>query len=727
MKFITYLVLLQSILFTTSVYAQSFTFFLNDSIELRHDDKTFINTWAGGLNAVQINTIDLDDDGDNDLLVYDRTTYKLSAFLNKDDVYKYAPYMEVQFPEVNYWVLLRDFNGDGFKDLFTGTSSGIKVYKNTGFKNGENSWEVFKEVVRTRGFSGTDINLKVDITDIPAIVDVDNDGDLDVFNFVPSFGGSVEFHQNLSIETYGTADSLVFEKITDRWGGLYECGNCSDYFFDGGSSCRVAAIEHAGSALLMFDKDNDGDQDLFVGEIDCTNLVQFINKGSADSVAFDDYQLNFPENNSVNMIFPSSFYEDVDFDGKKDLLVSPNLFANELNSADFANSVWFYKNYGEDTSEFILEQNNFLQDEMLDLGESTNPAVADEDGDGDLDLFVANKGKLNNGNFYATIVLYENTGTNDFPVFELKDEDYLELSKFSYTELKIQFVDINTDGLKDLVYTAYQTGTSLSIRFMLNLADSENEPIELSTSQINKLDIPVNRLDEVHITDVDSDGNPDLLLGKFQGGELVYYRNAGDLVFDEPINSFGGIVFNNLRRELSLETADLNGDGKLELITGDRSGILQIYPYFQDELDANFTAIGDSIYNIDTKEYVKYFFGNGIYPVVFGKDIILGTEAGGLRYLRNTLAEVISGKEDEVINNNLMVYPNPAGSFFNIISSVRANLSVYSNDGKLILKELELQASQNQLVSLDNWPAGMYVLKVTSNESVLTRKLVVKK
>lgn len=730
MKLITRLVLLPLILIANGIYAQSFTFTLSDSIEIKEEGKDYINAWAGGLNAAQISKIDLNNDGVEDILVYDRTTYKLSTFLNENDTLKYAPYIESQFPSLNYWVLLKDFDGDGLKDLFTGASSGITVYKNKGFSNRKIEWELFKDVVRTLGFSGTQINLKVDITDIPAIVDVDGDGDLDIFNFVPSFGGSIQFHQNLSMETYGTADSLVYEKITDTWGALYECGNCLDYFFDGGSSCRVAAIEHAGSALLLFDKDNDGDQDLYIGEVDCTNLVAVPNKGSAESVLFEDYDLGFPSDSPVDMIFPGSFYEDVDYDGKEDLIVSPNLFSNDLNEVDFSQSIWFYKNTGTDTAEFTLVKQNFLQDNMLDLGEGTSPAVADEDGDGDLDLFVANKGRMNNGNFYATLFFYENTGTNEQPVFELKDEDYLGLSKFSYTELKIQFADIDGDGLQDLAYTAYQTGTSLSVRYMLNRAASESEPLDYSTNQIVKLGFTVNRLDEVHFVDVDKDGEMDILLGKFQGGVLSYYRNSGDLVFEDPIDGFGGITYNNLRRELSLETADLDGDGNLELITGDRSGELRIYPNFQNELETTFTTLEDTIYDSSNKEYVEYYFGTGIYPVVFGKDIILGTEAGGLRYLRSTKVEddgVVSAIDDELDDDGIVVFPNPALGSFSISSTVNGFLNIYANDGKLILEDLEINANEDKIIKVSSWPEGLYILRILSNHAVSTKKLLIKK
>ena len=44
-------------------------------------------------------------------------------------------------------------------------------------------------------------------------------------------------------------------------------------------------------------------------------------------------------------VFPGAFYEDVDNDNIKDLVVSPN----SDNESENYNSVWYYKNYGTNT------------------------------------------------------------------------------------------------------------------------------------------------------------------------------------------------------------------------------------------------------------------------------------------------------------------------------------------------------------------------------------------
>jgi len=709
----------------SSLYAQSFVFFLSDSIDVFQSDTLVKHAWAGGLNSVQVNTIDLNDDGEKDLLLYDRSNNKISTFLNTDSGLQYAPYFETGFPEVNFWMLLRDYDGDGLKDIFTGTSAGIRAYRNKGFQNGNIEWELVKNPVLSLGFSGSQTNLKIDITDVPAITDIDNDGDLDIFNFVPSLGGSVEFHKNLSIENFGVVDSLIFEKVTDRWAGMVECGTCSDYFFDGGASCRRAALNHAGSALLVFDNDGDGDKELLLGEADCTQMTFFENKGDETNVLFDNYDKTFLGDSPDGLLFAAAFLEDIDFDGEEDLIVSSNLFFNETQTEDFAASVWRYKRPDATSNQFQLVEKDFLQKDMLDLGEGAYPAVADEDGDGDLDLFIANKGRVVDGFFVATIQLYTNEGSDENPIFRLTDEDYLNLSRFSYQELKVQFKDINQDDKEDLIYTAIQPGTGSSIRYLLNLNTEDNAPLSYSTTQIQRLDIPVERLDEVHFEDVDEDGNQDLLVGRFRGGELVYYRNTGNLEFAEPVNGFGGITFNNFKRELSIETADLDSDGNLELITGDRSGNITIYPFFQQETQATFTAIGDTIFDTSRSQFVEYNFGTGIFPVAFGKDIIVGTEAGGVRYLRNRNEPIINSLPQESDIDLLIVYPNPFENSFNVEISQTGIAKVYNTQGKLIFTKKKNTVGEILSINFDSQlPNGLYILTFEGKEKVYTKKLL---
>src|ERR1041384_4874770 len=179
-----------------TAYCQ-FTYTIDQSAAVEVNGKSLAMPWSGGLNSAQINTIDFDGDGKEDIVVYDRAAARIMPFRSIGNKYEYAPDYAVVFPEsVNAWMLLRDFNCDGKKDLFTSDPFGIVVFVNTTKPGQQLSWRPFNPgyPLLTKGFNG-DINLKINDVDIPSIDDVDNDGDLDILAMRFVGIGTVEWHK----------------------------------------------------------------------------------------------------------------------------------------------------------------------------------------------------------------------------------------------------------------------------------------------------------------------------------------------------------------------------------------------------------------------------------------------------------------------------------------------------------------------------------------------------
>src|SRR5690606_31254515 len=87
--------------------------------------------FAGGINAAQIQQMDTNGDGQEALVLWDRNSENLSVFEKKAGKYIHNPALTYFFPEdILGFLILADFDGDGKKDLFTGSPFGIKVYKN---------------------------------------------------------------------------------------------------------------------------------------------------------------------------------------------------------------------------------------------------------------------------------------------------------------------------------------------------------------------------------------------------------------------------------------------------------------------------------------------------------------------------------------------------------------------------------------------------------------------
>src|SRR5690606_30882408 len=205
-------------------------------------------------------------------------------------------------------------------------------------------------------------------------------------------------------------------------------------------------------------------------EAKCTSVYQLTNVGTNETPLFTSAS-QFPATNPVSILpFPSVYFEDVDFDGNKDLIASPNIFGREFFQTNLSQSTWFYKNTGTNAQpQFTFQQRNFLQGNMIDVGDNSVPAFFDADADGDLDMFI---GTYINGN-RGTIFYFENIGTRTDPIFKFVTDNVLGLSVYNFTNIKPQFADVNGDAKTDLVFTASnQFGSGTNLYYVANTSST---------------------------------------------------------------------------------------------------------------------------------------------------------------------------------------------------------------------------------------------------------------
>jgi len=712
-------------LLPTALLAQ-FTYQIDQSIPVELDGKQLTLPWAGGLNAAQINTMDLNGDTKQDLAIYDRGAAKIFTFLNLNNKWEYYPEYESLFPaEVNQWMLLRDFNCDGKKDLFTSDPFGIIVFVNT-TQPGENlSWRPYHpgSPLLTKGFSGN-INLKVNEADIPAIDDIDGDGDLDVLNVKFVGSGTVEYHKNLSMERTGRCDSMQLERVTQNFGGFEEC-SCGKFAF--GKTCAQSGggrTEHAGGkTLLTFDMDNDGDRELLFSEESCARIYLLKNNGDKDLAIMTDATA-FPTSLPVTMyIFPAPFMEDVNFDGKLDVIASPNVYARTYsNPSDLQNSVWLYTNTGTSQNPtFTLSKNNFLQGDMIDVGDNAAPAFADYDADGDFDMFI---GTYARPDFIGTIYQFENTGTPASPSFKLITKDYANLSALQSFNLKPQFADMNADSKIDLVITATDLRKgSTSLFYLPNQTD---EGMAFSTLFITAVSFKINQSENVLINDINQDGIPDILRGS-SNGAIEYWRNSGSNNFVLEDDSYLGLGASTSRQSPALSIADLDADGRDDLVIGDQRGVVSI---FGDIRSNNSSQIGsiNVIYNPLVKTYTTKNLGGKIQPVVvnlFNTDkpaILVGNSTGGIHVLKND-----EGKELPP-DPEVLLYPNPTSSTdgFSIKPDRNVLVEFFTILGQPLSKSYFIPAYQAYLFTFPGLVAGIYIARFTINGKSTAQKFVIR-
>lgn len=715
--------------------AQTFSFRYDLRPSVSVNNRILPNAWAGGLTAGQFSTMELNGDGRADLVVFDRGSNKVNTFLATGaggaDNWQYAPDYERRFPVMTNWMLLADYDNDGRKDLFTFFPGGVLVHQNTTPKSSSAvSFSLIASPLQQNGFNGR-IPLYVAPTDIPAITDLDDDGDLDIL--AADVGGSrVLYYQNTSFDKTGKP-GLDFGRVGDCWGGFLPGDGCTDFSF--GVDChvsggRVAAPNlrpmHSGNTLTIIDVTGDGRKDLLYGHISCTDLAVLKNTGPNNaSATFSSLEPAFPAPNPIDItIFPAAFLEDADGDGVRDLLVAPNESGLDARTSDLRANHWLYRNTGTNQKPvFDLVRKDFLQHQMLDLGQNAAPALGDLDGDGDADLLIGYRGVSDGTAFRGSLWHFRNIGTANDPNFDLVTTDYLNLSKSGLTDLVPQLVDADGNGSTDLLLTG-NSATAAEIRVFLNSAGKGGAVQFPATAQ--KLPVPdrfsFGELPTIY--DVDSDGKPDMLVGKALGN-VEYHRNIGTAInpmYQLQNQAFGGLKLNTLSRMASVLVVDFNGDKKPELLTARNDGSLRLYQFSAkpDGLAILLDSLpGLGLPGASLIATTADLSGDGL------PDVIFGTSAGGLRYALNTSEKVvITATTDEPVTP--WTFPNPTERYLTIRPPADGLAEVISLAGQVVLPGQWVRAGNDVGFDLGALPDGVYFVRITAEGfGPMTQKVVV--
>ncbi len=679
--------------FTPSAVAQMDLHF-DGNIPVSRQDVVLDLAWAGGINSSQVSPIDLDMDGLKDLFFFDRIGNKVTILRNTGGTgtsgYEITREFDHlwPFPLLHDWALLRDYNCDGKEDIFTYSNAGFSVYRNTSTPDGASfefvEYRVECEYVFTDGSSQM-TNLFVSSDDLPGFADVDSDGDLDVLTF-SQLGSFVQYYKNLTLENHGTCDSLDFVLRNGCWGRFAENASTNAVTLNSPCPFQVPAPElggppieilegeevartkaHAGSTVTPLDLNGDNVMDLLLGDISFPNIVALNNGGTISDSFMSSEDNAFPVyDQPVEVpVFPATFHLDVDKDGKRDLLVSPN---GRSLSQNFK-SLWYYTNTGTDAAPvFELQQEDLFQSRMIDLGQGAYPVPFDHNGDGLMDLIVANDGYYNPGlDYIGKLALLENTGTPTSPVFEFITDDYMSLSTSGIgVAMYPTFGDIDGDGDKDMyvgdhlgrIHFYRNNASGPVAQFVLdqpNITDEEGTIIDLGmdvTPQFN---------------DMDQDDLLDLVVGE-QNGNLNYYRNSGTSSTAEwsfVTDSLGRVMTRTIYTQgYSVPFLFENAQGEREMLVGSDPGWLWHYTNIDGNLDGAWTLTDTSFMDMRdgyrTSPCLYDFTGDDEL------DLVVGNFLGGLSFWRSDEVSGITAQGRP--RTEVIARPNPTNGMLELIT-----------------------------------------------------------
>lgn len=352
--------------------------------------------------------------------------------------------------------------GDFFSNsLYLITNSGTATTPNMQLVS--NVFPINEDSVNTSGFN------------MPRTVDIDSDGDLDLFVSVlydPSVPQSLMFYEN-----QGNQFAADYKKITDDYLNTLDVGNNSHPFF--------------------IDIDSDGDQDIFIGSLKnpLGKIYYFQNSGSSQSPKFDLITDNFAGIGFDLSVTPA--FGDIDNDEDFDLFVGR-----------FDGKISYYKNVGDMFNPSFLLQ-GFVSDLFavaIDIGSSSVPLLFDNDEDGDLDLTI--------GAFNGRLFFYRNIGTASNPIFNLDETFYLGIDVGDNSTPS--FIDYDSDGDFDL-FCGSRDG---SIFYFRN--DSNNIQPIWNPHQNLVTQLKFGGYSSPFFIDIESDTDIDLMFGNIKGGLYLY-------------------------------------------------------------------------------------------------------------------------------------------------------------------------------------------------------------
>jgi uncharacterized repeat protein (TIGR01451 family) len=525
---------------------------------------TFIKAQFGVKNELSISVAspsdiklyDLDNDGDEDILLATSADYKITWYENLGggsfSTQKIITENAKDIKEVH----ASDLDNDGDLDILSASSGDNKI---AWFENLGNGIFNSEKIITTNAMYAVSVFAS----------DLDNDGDLDVISGSAN-DGKVSIYENLGNGIFGTQQTIA---IALGLGHIYSADLNGDgdvdivamdqstvFWFEnlGGFTFGIAqniGFSSFGSFLATIDADNDGDIDVVTSAANTSyfeNLgggtfgtdqfmgpaspsVKFVdmdNDGLLDVLTSWRWNKNLGGGSfsisSQTITSPSSFSVstamDVDVDGDMDAILGWSGGEDKL--------VWYERLTNTIfNNEQIITQSNENNITELD--------IADMDNDGDMDIIAQSKDA-------SSISLYENLGNNNFSA---------QQTIANTTAIRnIYCTDIDGDGLTDVLFSS---GTFDGIRWLKNNGNNSFSSQPTIEGYPN-----IDQVHRVYASDIDNDGDNDVFYASRFDNKIAWHENLG-------AGTFGAqqVISQSCLFPKHVYSSDMDGDGDLDILS----------------------------------------------------------------------------------------------------------------------------------------------------------------
>jgi hypothetical protein len=591
------------------------------AIEVQDEEGVaYDHPFLGGFNLPRPHFVDIDADGDLDLFVQEYSNAIMlfenvgtpgeASYVWRTDKYEGL--------EVGEWYHFADVDGDGTFDLLAEQRfSLIRFWRNDG-EPGRPAFELVTEsLLDVQGDA-----IFSDRQNIPKVGDIDCDGRLDLM--LGRLEGTITRYEADGVDEAGAPR---FRHVGDRFQDIEIIGQVmgnqpvaatARARTESRALRRTGRLPtlHGANTMALEDIDGDGDLDLFWGDFFEPGLLFIENTGSCTTPSLRSEPEPFPLNEPIATSgYNAPAFGDIDGDGDNDLLVGVLGGAYNPNSTSIDNLL-FLRQRAENA--FDLETRRYVSN--LDVGSESFPALADLDGDGDLDLLVGNKIQPDD-NDTGKLFHLENVGSASEPRFRLRGILPQFTGQYHFAPAP---GDLDGDGDLDMIMGTWQDALMLVIN-----EGSVTEPRWVIADEA-VVTLTRGRNATPTLGDIDGDGDLDLFIGE-SSGDINFYRNEGSAAeprFELVADKFEGI--DGGRRSVP-SLVDIDGDGDLDLVLGTEAEGLMLY--------RNTGSVTAPAFVRDES------FGLGVHPFsapAFGDldgdgdpDVLVGGIGGGLLHFEN--------------------------------------------------------------------------------------------
>ena len=705
--------------------------------------------WSGGLNFPLFSEIDLNNDNLVDLFVFDRSNNRVLTFINKGtgttDCWEYAPDYASKFPVLTGWAFLYDYNCDSKPDILTlrKTNNGISLFLNDS-QGSSLHFTLADTTISYYNVGPFPANIFASNLLVPDFNDIDGDGDMDIIGQQFLCSGAYAYYRNMSMEDYGVCDSLDhFAEDQNIWGGFtlrpgafnhVAVGNynVTCFLYSGlnedhtTSPYEIARRDDTYANIHTIDIDGDGDKDALIGDSQANNSLLVINGGTATHAQMIPTGTDtlFPSYNVPVTIssFAAHSNVDCDNDGIKDLVVTQSEFEN-------VKGVLYYKNTGTNAvPSYSFQQRNFLQDEMIDVGEGAAPVFFDYDADGLLDLVIGNiKKSVTDSTTSTGLTLYRNTGTSLAPEFTFITDDYAGLQSLALVGLFYPaFADLDNDGDEDMVIGL---DDGKLIHFTNNAG--VGNPANFVNQVYNYMNIDVGQAAAPQLIDMNRDGKPDLVIG-CKNGFIRYFENLGTpsspfFPMSATKDTLGSIVlqYSGTSSDGYVVPFVFDQGGTYHLLASNMNGQIYLYGNIEGNLFGTYNLIDSVVFTVAGIRY-------GYNITVSGADIngdtlvdmIVGMYGGGIQIFYQDDPNTVNSDFDYL--HGLSIFPNPSATEFSILLPGASRQMEYIFTDMLGRNLLFGKFDHGSTtVDISRFADGLYFLRLTKGEAAITKKIII--